>query len=147
MRKILLFLVLCSCTAHSQENYFFEKKEAINLIEQLNLLYTKNDKKITTLFTNVVQCTYCEVENGYENDYTIKKEKFIQNNLSEIIKLLDEKKIKNSINSLKKLDDNFVLTYQIAKPNRKTGFEGASALITFKKENDSLKIYSIESIP
>jgi hypothetical protein len=144
---IFIFIILSSCGIQSQEKLLTEKREVTKLIEQLNFLYPKKDKELNTLFSNVVQCTVCEIENGYENEYLIKKEIFIKNNLAEVMKFFDLKKIKNSINSLQKTDTNFILSYQIAKPDKKTGFEGASVLITFKRENGKLKIYSIETIP
>ncbi|UKB77932.1 hypothetical protein [Chryseobacterium sp. MEBOG07] len=148
MKNIFFILmILISCGVQSQEKYVEEKKEAFKLLAKLDSLYPKKDKKLNSLFTNNVQCSICEIENRYDNQYIIENKKFVQNNLQEVIKLLDYKLLKKSNSTFTKQGTNFILSYSTTDPHKKAEFEGASTLITLKKENGRLKIYSIETIP
>ena len=119
MKKIFLSLIiLTSCGVQSQENYLEEKKEAIQLIKKLDSLYLSKDEKVNSLFANNIQCSICEIENGYDNQYIIENKKFVQNNLQEVIKLLDYKLLKNSNSTFTKQGTNFVLSYSTANPNK-----------------------------
>jgi hypothetical protein len=44
-------------------------------------------------------------------------------------------------------NQQYTLGFQTAKPDSKTGFEGAGALLTFIKENGKLKFCGIIQIP
>ncbi|WFB65516.1 hypothetical protein [Chryseobacterium sp. WX] len=71
----LSLIILTSCGVQSQENYLEEKKEAIQLIEKLDSLYLSKDEKVNSLFANNIQCSICEIENGYDNQYIIENKK------------------------------------------------------------------------
>ncbi|MGC4129557.1 MAG: hypothetical protein QM564_08330 [Bergeyella sp.] len=148
MKKIfLIILMLFFCTVKSQKNYTKERKQAIKVLKSLNYSYLKKDKNLNEFFTESVQCSICEIENGYDNEYLIKNQIFIKNNLKEVIGFLNYKMIKKSKSQFSKQENDFVLSYETVKSNEKTQFEGASALIIFKKEDGNLKIYGIQTIP
>jgi len=146
MRFNILIFLLFSVFLHAQKECVKDKKEAMELIKQLNNAYEKKEN-LENFFTYYVQCLVCDIDDGYENEYIIENKKFIQNNLKESIGLLNDKVIEKSKTHFSKQENSLVLSYETLKPNKKTGFEGASALIIFKREDGKLKIHGIQTIP
>lgn len=143
----LIFLIFFSCEAQTQEGFSKEKKEAINVIKELNSSCLNKSDNINKFFTEFVQCVVCETNNNYENEFLIENSKFVQDNFKEVFAFLKYESINNSQITFIKQDSIFILSYETAKPNKEKGFEGSSALISFKKENGKLKIFGIQTIP
>ena len=150
MKKIFylaLILIMHSCNLFNKENIASSKseKEIFVVLKRLKDSYQEKDTDL--FFTSQVQCTMCDIENGYDREYFIPKKEFINNNLSEVINFLDYRNIQNSDYNLSKEGDLYVLSYSSSKSDKKNDFEGSSVLISFKQENKIWKIYGIQTIP
>ncbi|WP_300672599.1 hypothetical protein [Soonwooa sp.] len=152
--KIILIIItiFTSQSLYSQGNTKPEIiKTLLKEVQEINHIYKSNivDKnlKLQEYFTDIVYCDICEKKIGDLLNPKIENRTFIQNNLIEVINLLDVNKLKKGKYLYDTETKEYTLSYLTAAPNKKTGFEGGSAIIYFEKFDGKFKICRITTIP
>ena len=152
MKKIIiLLLIFSSASIFSQVTNEKIKTDIVKNFKLINKYYNdKNDYeniKLKKYFTEIIFCPNCE--NNVEDllNTHIYRDDFLKNNLKEVIGLLSVTEIKKSKIYFDQPSNTYQLSYSTAKPNEKTGFEGASAIIYIRNINGQYKISGVMTIP
>ncbi|WDT68882.1 hypothetical protein [Cloacibacterium sp. TD35] len=148
MKKRLLFLIFFSSffSFQAQQNLSEIKKELLINLKTIQKNYenkTLDNQQILDFFCENFYCSVCE-NNSMES--TIKFQE-INNYLQDIIPIINYKNLRKSNIIYDSENNQYTLGYQTAKPNPKTDFEGASAILHFKPKNGKLKFCGILVIP
>ena len=148
MTKRILFLICFSiCFLYqAQENLIQIKKEILSNVKTIQKNYKNkslSEIQISDFFCENFYCSLCETD-SLESNISNKQ---ITNYLKDIIPFLEYKSLRKSKINYDSENQQYTLGFQTAKPDSKTGFEGAGALLTFIKENGKLKFLNVfESI-
>jgi hypothetical protein len=148
MTKRILFLICFSiCFLYqAQENLIQIKKEILSNVKTIQKNYKNkslSEIQISDFFCENFYCSLCETD-SLESNISNKQ---ITNYLKYIIPFLEYKSLRKSKINYDSENQQYTLGFQTAKPDSKTGFEGAGALLTFIKENGKLKFCGIIQIP
>ena len=148
MTKRILFLIFFSiCFLYqAQQNLIQIKKEILTNVKTIQSNYENkslSEIQISDFFCENFYCSLCETD-LLESNISNKQ---ITNYLKYIIPFLEYKSLRKSKINYDSENQQYTLGFQTAKPDSKTGFEGAGALLTFLKENGKLKFCGIMLIP
>ena len=148
MTKRILFLIFFSiCFLYqAQQNLIQIKKEILTNVKTIQSNYENkslSEIQISNFFCENFYCSICETD-SLESNISNNQ---ITNYLNDIIPFLEYKSLRKNKINYDSENQQYTLGFQTAKPDSKTGFEGAGALLTFIKENGKLKFCGIIQIP
>ena len=146
--KRILFLIFFSNSVlfQAQQNLIQIKKEILSNVKTIQNNYENkslSEIQISNFFCENFYCSICETD-SLESSISNKQ---ITNYLKDIIPILEYKSLQKSKINYDSENQQYTLGFQTAKPDSKTGFEGAGALLTFIKKNGKLKFCGIMIIP
>ena len=141
MTKRILFLIFFSiCFLYqAQQNLIQIKKEILSNVKTIQNNYENkslSEIQISNFFCENFYCSICETD-SLESSISNKQ---ITNYLKDIIPFLEYKSLQKSKINYDSENQQYTLGFQTAKPDSKTGFEGAGALLTFIKKKWKIKI-------